>query len=101
METFVRKIALPHIDPYGQGTLPSPTAGCRIRFPESLLMLRQPISQRRRFVKSPGDEGGRNRVRRIWLRPRTRPRENEAVFCEVSDGEARCPSAFVIDPALS
>ena len=23
----------------GQGTLPSPTAGCRIRFPESLLML--------------------------------------------------------------
>ena len=24
----------------GQGTLPSPTAGCRIRFPESLLMLR-------------------------------------------------------------
>jgi hypothetical protein len=36
---FVRKIALPHIDPYGQGTLPSPTAGCRIRFPESLLMI--------------------------------------------------------------
>ena len=24
----------------GQGTLPSPTAGCRIRFPESLLMLK-------------------------------------------------------------
>jgi hypothetical protein len=23
----------------GQGTLPSPTTGCRIRFPESLLML--------------------------------------------------------------
>ena len=25
----------------GQGTLPSPTTGCRIRFPESLLMLEQ------------------------------------------------------------
>ena len=36
---FVQEIALPHIDPLGQGTLPSPTAGCRIRFPESLLML--------------------------------------------------------------
>jgi hypothetical protein len=39
VETIVRQIALPHIDFYGQGTLPSPTAGCRIRFPESLLML--------------------------------------------------------------
>jgi hypothetical protein len=28
----------------GQGTLPSPTTGCRIRFPESLLMLEKPIS---------------------------------------------------------
>jgi len=27
-------------------------------------------------------------------------RENEAVFCEVSDGKARCPSALGIDPAL-
>jgi hypothetical protein len=36
---FVRKITLPHIDLFGQGTLPSPTAGCRIRFPESLLMM--------------------------------------------------------------
>jgi hypothetical protein len=56
VETFVRKIALPHVDPYGQGTLPSPTAGCRIRFPESLLMLLHPISRRRRFVKSRGDD---------------------------------------------
>ena len=36
---FVREIALPHIDLLGQGTLPSPTAGCRTRSPESLLML--------------------------------------------------------------
>ena len=65
METFVRKIALPHIDPYGQGTLPSPTAGCRIRFPESLLMLLHPISQRRRFVKSRNDD---SEARRMHLR---------------------------------
>src|ERR1700722_12216240 len=52
---FVREIALPHIDRLGQGTLPSPTAGCRIRFPESLLMLPTFISQRRRFVKKRHD----------------------------------------------
>jgi len=46
------EIALPHIDLYGQGTLPSPTAGCRIRFPESLLMLLHHINQLRLFVKS-------------------------------------------------
>ena len=34
---FVQEIALPHIDLAGQGTLPSPTTGCRIRFPRSLL----------------------------------------------------------------
>jgi hypothetical protein len=36
---FVRKIALRTSTLVGQGTLPSPTAGCRIRFSESLLML--------------------------------------------------------------
>ena len=35
-----------------QGTLPSPTTGCRIRFTESLLMLTRIISQRRRAVKT-------------------------------------------------
>ena len=35
----------------GQGTLPSPTAGSRIRFPESLLMLRIDDKQRRRSIK--------------------------------------------------
>jgi hypothetical protein len=38
-ETFIREIALSHIDPLGQDTLPSPMAGCRIRISESLLML--------------------------------------------------------------
>ena len=38
-EIFVREIALSHIDPLGQDTLPSPMAGCRIRISESLLML--------------------------------------------------------------
>ena len=33
----------------GQGTLPSPTTGCRIRFPESLLML-----SRKKFTSSDG-----------------------------------------------
>jgi hypothetical protein len=37
--------------PLGQDTLPSPVAGCRIRFPESLLMLNSHISQPMRFVK--------------------------------------------------
>ena len=34
-----------------QGTLPSPTTGCRIRFTESLLMLKCKIRQFRRVVK--------------------------------------------------
>src|ERR1700693_2192089 len=62
VETSVRKIALPHIDPYGQGTLPSPAAGCRIRFPESLLMLLHLIIERRRFVKSRGDDSAPRRM---------------------------------------
>ena len=36
----------------GQGTLPSPTTGCRIRFPESLLMLKL-LKQRWLFVQTP------------------------------------------------
>ena len=35
-----------------QGTLPSPTTGCRIRFTESLLMLHKTISHLSRFVKT-------------------------------------------------
>jgi hypothetical protein len=35
----------------GQDTLPSPMAGCRIRLPESLLMLSIGICEPRRFVK--------------------------------------------------
>jgi hypothetical protein len=34
-----------------QGTLPSPTTGCRIRFPESLLMLQTTNNEQRRLVK--------------------------------------------------
>jgi hypothetical protein len=48
---FVREIPLPHIDPVGQGTLPSPTTGCRVRFPESLLMLGLETNEERRSVK--------------------------------------------------
>jgi hypothetical protein len=35
----------------GQGTLPSPTTGCRIRLPESLLMLETTNSEQRPLVK--------------------------------------------------
>ena len=33
----------------------------------------------------------------IWVENRG---GNKEVFCEVSDGKSRCPSACVIDPAL-
>jgi hypothetical protein len=33
----------------------------------------------------------------IWVENRG---GNKAVFCEVSDGKSRYPSAYVIDPAL-
>jgi hypothetical protein len=45
-----KRIALPHIDPLGQGTLPSPTAGSRIWFPRPLLMLERYCKQRGRSV---------------------------------------------------
>ena len=68
VEIFVREISLPHIDPLGQGTLPSPTAGSRIRFPRSLLMLVLTVKQRRRFVKR------RNQNVAVMQIPRPSPR---------------------------
>ncbi len=68
--------------------------------PTSAILYENPLAdviRGRRFSTSRRLGVGRVHLGEIWVENRG---GNKEVFCEVSDGKSRCPSACVIDPAL-